>query len=81
MSLAIAGRIARRELRGGLKGFRVFLAVNGTPYDAAKAEDGLREASLDFEGLTFLERKGETNKRVDSGMRISGRVPHPFFGW
>ena len=26
MTLAVAARIARRELRGGLKGFRIFLA-------------------------------------------------------
>ena len=26
MSLSVAGKIARRELRGGLRGFRIFLA-------------------------------------------------------
>ena len=26
MSLRLAGRLARRELRGGLRGFRIFLA-------------------------------------------------------
>ena len=42
MSLAAASRIARRELRGGLRGFRVFLAClilgSVVSYSKARAE-------------------------------------------
>ena len=62
-------------------GFRVWLAATGAAYHASETETRLRQSLLNFQGLTFLERSRETTKRVDSGMRIVGRVPHPFFGW
>ena len=51
MSLMLAGRIARRELRGGLAGFRVFLAclalgvaaITGVGLVRAAIEEGLRD--------------------------------------
>ena len=57
MSLAIAGRIARRELRGGLKGFRVFLACLALGVGAIAAIGSVRESirgGLDREGAVIL---------------------------
>ncbi|MEM9969538.1 MAG: FtsX-like permease family protein [Pseudomonadota bacterium] len=57
MSLSIAARIARRELRGGLKGFRVFLACLALGVAAIAAVGSVREsirAGLDREGATIL---------------------------
>jgi len=50
MSLRLAARFARRELRGGLKGFRIFLACLALGV-AAIAAVGLVKASIQ-EGLT-----------------------------
>ncbi|NNJ66917.1 MAG: drug:proton antiporter [Boseongicola sp.] len=57
MSLAIAGRIARRELRGGLNGFRVFLACLALGVGAIAAIGSVRESirgGLDREGAVIL---------------------------
>ena len=57
MSLSVAYRIARRELRGGLKGFRVFLACLALGVAAIAAVGSVRESirtGLDREGATIL---------------------------
>ena len=57
MSLAVATRLARRELRGGLRGFRVFLACLALGVAAIAAIGGVREgikAGLAEEGATLL---------------------------
>lgn len=57
MSLRIAARIARRELRGGLRGFRVFLACLALGVAAIAAIGSVRaaiEAGLEREGATLL---------------------------
>lgn len=57
MSLAIATRIARRELRGGVRGFRVFLACLILGVAAIAAVGSVREAinaGLEREGATIL---------------------------
>lgn len=57
MSLAIAAKIARRELRGGLKGFRVFLACLALGVAAIAAVGTVRESiqqGLLREGATIL---------------------------
>ncbi|MCP5037414.1 MAG: FtsX-like permease family protein [Rhodobacteraceae bacterium] len=57
MSLPTAFRLARRELRGGLKGFRVFLACLALGVAAIAAIGGVREgikAGLAEEGATLL---------------------------
>lgn len=57
MSLGVAARIARRELRGGLKGFRVFLACLILGVAAIAAVGSVRESirlGLQEEGATLL---------------------------
>ena len=57
MSLAVASRIARRELRGGLKGFRIFLACLALGVAAIAAVGTVRseiEAGLTRDGATLL---------------------------
>ncbi|MDA9865250.1 FtsX-like permease family protein [bacterium] len=57
MSLAVASRIARRELRGGIKGFRIFLACLILGVAAIAAIGSVREAireGLEREGATIL---------------------------
>ena len=57
MTLAVASRIARRELRGGLSGFRVFLTCLILGVAAIAAVGSVREAinaGLDREGATIL---------------------------
>lgn len=57
MSLVIAARFARRELRGGLKGFRVFLACLALGVAAIAAVGTVRagiQAGLDREGAALL---------------------------
>ena len=57
MSLRIAARIAQRELRGGLKGFRVFLACLALGVAAIAAVGSVREsinAGLQREGAVLL---------------------------
>ena len=53
----IAWRIAQRELRGGLKGFRIFLACLALGVAAIAAVGSVRaaiEAGLSREGATIL---------------------------
>ena len=57
MSLAIAARIARRELRGGLQGFRIFLACLALGVGAIAAVGSVRasiEAGLRDQGAVLL---------------------------
>ena len=57
MSLRVAARIARRELRGGLRGFRVFLACLALGIAAIAAVGTVRssiEAGLAREGANLL---------------------------
>src|SRR6056297_1645032 len=57
MSFKVARRIAARELRGGLKGFRVFLACLALGVAAIAAVGSVRasiEAGLEREGATLL---------------------------
>ncbi len=57
MSLAIAGRFAARELRGGLRGFRIFLACLALGVAAIAAVGLVRasiQAGLEREGATLL---------------------------
>lgn len=57
MSLRLAGRLARRELRGGLRGFRVFLACLTLGVAAIAAVGSVREgirAGLAQEGAALL---------------------------
>lgn len=57
MSVGVATRIARRELRGGLKGFRIFLACLALGVAAIAAVGSVRasiEAGLAREGATML---------------------------
>jgi putative ABC transport system permease protein len=57
MSLALATRFARRELRGGLKGFRIFLACLALGVAAIAAVGTVRaaiEAGLAREGAALL---------------------------
>ncbi|WP_099824470.1 ABC transporter permease [Oceaniglobus indicus] len=57
MSLAIAARIARRELRGGVRGFRVFLACLTLGIAAIAAVGTVRESidrGLQREGASIL---------------------------
>ncbi len=57
MSLAVATRLARRELRGGLQGFRIFLACLIIGVAAIAAVGSVREAiraGLEREGATIL---------------------------
>ncbi|MFY0692869.1 MAG: FtsX-like permease family protein [Paracoccaceae bacterium] len=56
-TLSVAARIARRELRGGIKGFRVFLACLALGVGAIAAIGTVRsaiEAGLDREGASLL---------------------------
>ncbi len=57
MSLRLAGRLARRELRGGLRGFRVFLACLALGVAAIAAVGSVRyaiQAGLTQEGAALL---------------------------
>ncbi|WP_170350550.1 ABC transporter permease [Ruegeria atlantica] len=57
MSLRLAGRLARRELRGGLRGFRVFLACLALGVAAIAAVGSVRQAiqtGLAQEGAALL---------------------------
>ena len=57
MSFAVASRLARRELRGGLRGFRIFLACLILGVAAIAAVGSVREAiraGLEREGATLL---------------------------
>ncbi len=57
MSLSVASRIARRELRGGLRGFRIFLACLALGVAAIAAVGTVRAsilAGLEAEGAALL---------------------------
>lgn len=57
MSIAIAAKFARRELRGGLRGFRIFLACLALGVAAIAAVGTVRagiQAGLDREGAAIL---------------------------
>ncbi|CUK01497.1 lipoprotein releasing system, transmembrane protein, LolC/E family [Ruegeria denitrificans] len=57
MSLRLAGRLARRELRGGVRGFRVFLACLALGVAAIAAVGSVRQAiqtGLTQEGAALL---------------------------
>ena len=57
MTLKIAAKFARRELRGGLRGFRVFLACLALGVAAIAAVGSVRsaiEAGLTREGSALL---------------------------
>ncbi|WP_226783211.1 ABC transporter permease [Oceaniglobus trochenteri] len=57
MTLTLASRIARRELRGGIKGFRVFLACLALGIAAIAAVGTVRESinrGLEREGASIL---------------------------
>ncbi|WP_298850464.1 FtsX-like permease family protein [uncultured Ruegeria sp.] len=57
MSLRLAGRLARRELRGGLRGFRIFLACLALGVAAIAAVGSVRQAiqaGLAQEGASLL---------------------------
>lgn len=57
MSLRLAGRLARRELRGGLRGFRIFLACLALGVAAIAAVGSVRyaiQAGLAQEGAALL---------------------------
>ena len=57
MNLPVAARIARRELRGGIRGFRVFLACLALGVAAIAAVGTVRssiEAGLSREGAVIL---------------------------
>ena len=66
MSLALAGRFARRELRGGLRNFRIFLACLALGV-AAIAAVGTVRAAIE----TGLQREG-------AGL-LGGDAPPPEF--
>ncbi|MBB5515565.1 putative ABC transport system permease protein [Rubricella aquisinus] len=68
MSAAIAARIARRELRGGLKGFRIFLACIALGVAAIAAVGSVRVAIS--EGLT---REGAAILGGDAEMQFTYR--------
>ncbi|MCK0121781.1 FtsX-like permease family protein [Loktanella sp. F6476L] len=57
MSIAVAAKFARRELRGGLRGFRIFLACLALGVAAIAAVGTVRagiQAGLDREGAALL---------------------------
>ena len=57
MSLPLAARLARRELRGGFQGFRIFLACLALGVAAITAVGSVRQAiqsGLTQEGATLL---------------------------
>ncbi len=72
MSLALAGRIARRDLRGGVKGFRVFLACLALGV-AAIAAVGTVRSSIE-EGLL---REGATLLGGDAEIELTYRRAEP----
>ena len=74
MSLAIASRFAARELRGGLRGFRVFLACLALGVAAIAAVGTVRagiEAGLARDGAALLGGDAEVERRAGG----SGHAP------
>lgn len=72
MSLSIASRIARRELRGGLQGFRVFLACLILGVAAIAAVGSVREAIR-----AGLERDGAIILGGDAEVELTYRFAEP----
>lgn len=72
MSLALAARFARRELRGGLRGFAIFLACLALGV-AAIAAVGTVRASIQ----AGLEREGAALLGGDAVMRFTYRFASP----
>lgn len=72
MSLATASRIARRELRGGLHGFRVFLACLIMGVAAIAAIGSVRESIR-----AGLEREGATMLGGDAELELTYRFAEP----
>lgn len=72
MSLATAGRFARRELRGGLRGFRIFLACLALGV-AAIAGIGMVRTSIEL----GLEAKGAELLGGDAEVRFTYRFATP----
>ena len=70
MSLAVASRFARRELRGGLKGFRIFLACLALGVAAIAGVGSVRsaiQAGLQDQGAVLLG--GEAQAAVHLSLR------------
>ena len=72
MSLSVASRIARRELRGGLQGFRVFLACLILGVAAIAAVGSVREAIR-----AGLERDGAIILGGDAEVELTYRFAEP----
>ncbi len=72
MSLRNAARIARRELRGGLKGFRVFLACLALGVAAIAAVGSVR-TSIDL----GLQREGAAILGGDAEIELTYRFASP----
>ncbi len=72
MSLAVAGRIARRELRGGIRGFRVFLACLALGVAAIAAVGSVRESIR-----VGLEREGSVILGGDAELELTYRFAEP----
>ena len=72
MSLANASRIARRDLRGGLRGFRVFLACLALGVAAIAAVGSVR-ASIE----KGLEREGAVILGGDAEIQLTYRFADP----
>jgi len=72
MTLPVAARIAARELRGGLKGFRVFLACLALGVAAIAAVGSVRYSIT--EGL---EREGATILGADAEIGLTYRFADP----
>ena len=72
MSVAIAARLARRELRGGLKGFRVFLACLALGVAAIAAIGSVRESIQ-----SGLEREGAVILGGDASLQLTYRFAEP----
>lgn len=68
MSFGIAARIARREMRGGLRGFRVFLACLALGVAAIAAVGSVREGIEDA-----LKREGATLLGGDADIELTYR--------
>jgi putative ABC transport system permease protein len=72
MSVALAARLARRDLRGGLAGFRVFLACLALGVAAIAAVGSVREA-ID----AGLRREAATMLGGDAELRLTYRFAAP----
>ncbi|TCO71993.1 ABC transporter permease [Rhodovulum euryhalinum] len=72
MTLAVAARIARRELRGGLRGFYVFLACLALGVAAIAAVGSVRQS---IEG--GLKREGAVLLGGDAEMSLTYRYAEP----